>query len=118
MTPAEGAVLNNPSRIVFVAKVANGGGQVSKVEFFSGSKWLGTAAPFTESELDDDGAEESSDATLYLLSWNRPTIGSHTVTAVVTYRAPLGATATSAPAHITVKRTPFLPRYKSSRSDD
>ena len=84
-SPSNGASFTSPAKITLAANAADSDGRVVKVEFFNGATKLGedTSAPYTT-------------------QWNSGAAGSYTLTARVTDNA--GATTTSSPVIITVKK--------------
>lgn len=86
-SPEDGAVFAPGSNILIGADAADADGTVGKVEFFAGDTKLGesTAAP-------------------YSFNWTNAPVGSYTLTARATDN--VGASATSAPVHITVRVPP------------
>lgn len=83
--PADGAFFPARANILLGANASDGGGSVTKVEFFQGTTLLGT---------DTNGADGWS------LAWNSVPAGSYTLTAKATDNQ--GATTTSSPVNITV----------------
>ena len=84
-SPSNGASFTSPAKITLAANAADSDGRVVKVEFFNGATKLGedTSAPYTT-------------------QWNSGAAGSYTLTSRVTDNA--GATTTSSPVIITVKK--------------
>jgi hypothetical protein len=84
-SPPNGASFTSPAKITLAASAADSDGRVVKVEFFNGATKLGedTSAP-------------------YATQWNSGAAGSYTLTVRATDNA--GATTTSSPAIITVKK--------------
>jgi hypothetical protein len=84
-SPSNGAVFTSPAKISLAANAADPDGSVARVEFFSGATKLG---------------EDTNPP--YAARWNVGAIGSYTLTARATDNA--GATATSTPVTITVRK--------------
>jgi hypothetical protein len=84
-SPSNGAVFTSPAKISLAANAADPDGSVARVEFFNGGTKLGedTSAPYT-------------------FRWNVGAAGSYTLSARATDNS--GATTTSAPAAITVRK--------------
>jgi hypothetical protein len=84
-SPANGATFTLPTKISLAATAADADGSVARVEFFNGATKLSedTSAPYTG-------------------QWNPGTAGTYTLTARATDSA--GATTTSSPATITVRK--------------
>ena len=84
-SPATGASFTSPAKLSLAANAADSDGSVARVEFFNGATKLGedTSAPYTT-------------------QWNSGAAGSYTLTARATDNA--GATTTSSPVTITVKK--------------
>jgi hypothetical protein len=84
-SPSNGATFTSPAKISLAANAADPDGTVTKVEFFNGGTKLAedTSAPYTG-------------------QWNVGAAGSYTLTARVTDNS--GATTTSTPVTITVKK--------------
>ena len=84
-SPPSGASFTAPAKITLAANAADSDGRVLKVEFFNGATKLGedTSAPYTN-------------------QWNTGAAGTYTVTARATDDA--GATTTSSPVIITIKK--------------
>ncbi len=84
-SPANGAIFTSPAKISLAAIAADSDGSVTRVEFFNGGTKLGedTTAPYTT-------------------QWNTGAAGSYTLTARATDNG--GATTTSTPVIITVKK--------------
>ena len=81
--PVSGARFVSPDPIPLVATASRTGGSIARVEFFDGTKLVGT-----------------SSLSPYSVTWTGATVGSHTITARATDN--VGATATSAAATISV----------------
>jgi hypothetical protein len=105
-SPRSGSSYSAPARLVLVASASDSDGRVTKVEFFSGSSLVGMGTLYN-SEHDDD--DHDSAGNLYYLTWSRVPVGSYTITAKATDDQ--GATTTSSPISVTVRRG-------NSRSDD
>jgi hypothetical protein len=84
-SPSNGANFTSPAKISLAANAADPDGSVARVEFFNGGTKLGedTSAPYTS-------------------QWNVGAAGSYTLTARATDNS--GATTTSSPVTITVKK--------------
>lgn len=82
-SPATGASFGAPATIALAASASDSDGTVTKVEFYQGTSLIGTATnpPYTA-------------------TWTNVAVGSYSLTAKATDN--LGATATSAPASITI----------------
>ncbi len=102
VSPEDGAAYRALARIMLAAQATVAAGSVEKVEFYLGSRYLGTGVPSsTQGEVDDDGDDDPEHTTLYLLSWNRVRIGQYVITAKVTDN--LGQVSYSAPINVTVR---------------
>ena len=83
-TPADGAVVKNPTNVVIEAQASDSDGNVTQVAFFDGSTPLGmlTSPPYT-------------------FTWSNPAAGGHSLTARATDDD--GAATTSAPVNVTIE---------------
>jgi hypothetical protein len=104
VTPENGAVFTAPARIILSARVADADHRVRRVDFFCGSTRLGTGVRFSEREDDHEENGDSQDGTLYVLVWSRVPAGSYTFRAEARYGDGGGATVTSAPVSVMVRR--------------
>jgi hypothetical protein len=84
-SPSNGATFTSPAKVSFAATAADPDGTVARVEFFSGATKVG---------------EDTSDP--YTGQWNTGAAGPYTLTARATDNS--GATTTSVPVTITVKK--------------
>jgi ferredoxin len=89
--PGSGSSYSAPARILLVAQAEAHDASISKVEFFTGTTRLGVAA------LEGQGT-----GALYYLIWSQVPSGQYSVTAKATDST--GASSTSAPVRITVRR--------------
>jgi hypothetical protein len=101
--PSDGSRYRAGTTIMLIADAHDSDGTVAKVEFFAGTRSLGTGVLITRGEREDDDEEDggtTASAGRYALIWPRVPAGTYVVTAVVTDDQ--GATATSNRARITV----------------
>src|SRR5208283_4770608 len=95
-SPPDGAQFYTPTNIQLLAKAVDLDGNVTNVEFFSGTNDLGEGLPVV---LDPPGVNGVV-GLVYFLTWNNPAAGNYAVTAVATDND--GAATTSNPVNITV----------------